>query len=143
MVTAQPGKSENEHYPSKKKMLRIVIWYHFWEISAKVKKLPEINTPLKAKEESLGPIQEVLDQLEQRLTGNDFICGPDYSLADCLYTCLLARLSMIDLLKDQIANRPNLATWWGKVQMRPSFKSAGIVAQGIMGTMAKKFCTIL
>ena len=107
------------------------------------KKLSEINTPLKAKEESLGQIQEVLDQLEQRLNGNDFICGPDYSLADCLYTCLLARLSMIDLLKEQIANRPNLAIWWGKVQMRPSFKSAGIVAQGLMGTMAKKFCTIL
>ena len=106
-------------------------------------KLSEINTHLKAKDESLGPIQEVLDQLEQRLNGNDFICGPDYSLADCLYTCLLARLSMIDLLKEQIANRPNLAIWWGKVQMRPSFKSAGIVAQGLMGTMAKKFCTIL
>ena len=81
------------------------------------KKLSEINTPLKAKEESLGPIQEVLDQLEQRLNGNDFICGPDYSLADCLYTCLLARLSMIDLLKEQIANRPKLAIWWGKVQI--------------------------
>ena len=102
---------------------------------SKSKKLSEINTHLKAKEESLGPIQEVLDQLEQRLNGNDFICGPDYSLADCLYTCLLARLSMIGLLKEQIANRPNLATWWGKVQVRPSFKAAGIVSQGLMGTM--------
>ena len=115
----------------------------FYGDLSQTNKLSEINTPLKAKEESLGQIQEVLDQLEQRLNGNDFICGPDYSLADCLYTCLLARLSMIDLLKEQIANRPNLANWWGKVQVRPSFKSAGIVAQGIMGTMAKKFCTIL
>ena len=92
-------------------------------------KFSEIKPPLKAKEESLGQIQEVLDQLEQTLilNGNYFICGPDYSLADCLYTCLLARLSMIDLLKEQIANRPNLAIWWGKVQMRPSFKTAQLL----------------
>ena len=119
-------------------------WHLFFRDLSQSEKLSEIKPPLKAKEESLGQIQEVLDQLEQRLNNrNYFICGPDYSLADCLYTCLLARLSMIDLLKEQIANRPNLAIWWGKVQMRPSFKSAGIVAQGLLGTMAKKFCTIL
>ena len=120
-------------------------WHLFFRDLSQSEKLSEIKPPLKAKEESLGQIQEGLDQLEQTLilNGNDFICGLDYSLVDCLYTCLLARLSMIDLLKEQIANRPNLAIWWGKVQMRPSFKSAGIVAQGLLVTMAKKFCTIL
>ena len=112
-------------------------WHLFFRDLSQSEKLSEIKPPLKAKEESLGQIQEVLDQLEQRLKGNDFICGPDFSLADCLYTCLLARLSMIDLLKEQIANRPNLATWWGKVQMRPSFIATGIVAQGLLGTLPR------
>ena len=50
------------------------------------------SNPQKAKELALGKVIAVLDHLEESLEKEgDFLCGPSYTLADALFTCLLAR----------------------------------------------------
>jgi len=116
------------------------------KIEQKKSQLKMIGDPLKAKESSLGELKVVLDQLEKNLkeTGLEFLCGSRYSLADALFTCLLARLSMINLIEGQLRGRPCLAEWWSRVQVRDSFVKAGIFSTGITpGFVLKKFCIIL
>ena len=65
--------------------------------------------------------------------------GNQYTLADAIFTCTLARLNFIGLLDDELKNRPKLTNWWTKVQARPSFKNAGIVSSPFsIGTFIKK-----
>ena len=51
--------------------------------------------PQKTQGEALAKMTPVLDRLEERLGRAKFVCGESYSLADSLYTCTLARLSMV------------------------------------------------
>ena len=50
-----------------------------------------LQDPLKTRSETLDRMISVLDRLEERLTSTEFVCGSSYSLADCLFTCTLAR----------------------------------------------------
>ena len=89
---------------------------------------------------------QVLDSLEKKLneSGSEFLCGANYTMADCMYTCMMARLNMVNLLEDQLKSKPKLALWWNRVQARPSFKAAGLVKEPIsFSILAKKMCTIL
>ena len=51
------------------------------------------SNPQKAKESAYVKVTAVLDHLEEKLKEGDFLCGPSYTLADALFTCLLARFS--------------------------------------------------
>ena len=53
------------------------------------------SNPEKAKELSFGKVIAVLDHLEEKLNEGDFLCGPSYTLADAVFTCLLARFSLL------------------------------------------------
>ena len=90
-------------------------------------------------------MQSLLDQLEVNLDGNQFVCGDEYSLADCLFTCLFARFKVISLLEGVLSERPNLARWWDMAQKRPSYKAAGIVDEPFIGVgkIAKNMCNVL
>ena len=88
----------------------------------------------------------VLDLLERKLNehGSEFLCGANYTMADCMYTCMMARLNLVNLLEDQLKTKPKLALWWNRVQARPSFKAAGLFKEPFSYSMAvKKMCTIL
>ena len=52
-------------------------------------------------------MNSVLDKLERKLEecGGPFLCGGEYTLADCLFTCVLARLGMISMLEDTLKSR--------------------------------------
>ena len=47
----------------------------------------------------------MLDHLEEKLKEGDFLCGGSYTLADAVFTCLLARLGMIKLLEQELKSR--------------------------------------
>ena len=51
---------------------------------------------------AIGNMQGFLATLETNLLESEFVCGTKYSIADCVCTCFLARLSMIGLLQDQL-----------------------------------------
>ena len=99
--------------------------------------------PQKTQGEALAKMLPVLDRLEERLVRAQFVCGETYSLADCLYTCTLARLSMVGLLDNLLTERPRLAKWWVAMQARQSFKNAGIVSFGLGQVIIKRMCVIL
>ena len=110
------------------------------------KRMKMFQNPLESKNEAMEPLEQVLDSLEKKLneTGSEFLCGANYTMADCLYTCMMARLNVVNLLDDQLKTKPKLALWWNRVQGRPSFKAAGLVKDPIsFSTLAKKLCTIL
>ena len=89
-------------------------------------------------------IMKILDVIEENMKDGKLIYGSDYTLADCVFTCLLARLSAVNLLEDTLENRPKLSAWWNVVQGRPSFKSAGINKDPIsIRTLFMKACVIL
>ena len=58
-------------------------------------RLEIFQEPLKTQAAALAKMTPVLDRLEERLGRAQFVCGESYSLADSLYTCTLARLSMV------------------------------------------------
>lgn len=102
--------------------------------------------PAAQRDQALGPLNSALDNLEKKLeeSGGPFLCGGEYTLADCLFTCVLARLGMISMLGETFKSRPKLGEWWARIETRPSFKAAGILKEPIgISTMAKKMCTIL
>ena len=89
-------------------------------------RLEIIANPEKFRNDALSPIKKLLDVIEENMKAGEFLCGSDYSILDCVFTCLLARLCAVNLLKGILETRPKLSSWWKVVQMRPSFKSAGV-----------------
>ena len=65
-----------------------------------------------------------LDRLDQVLSEHPFIAGENYSLADGVWTVLLARLRILSLTP--LRDRPALASWYEKMRQRPSFESADV-----------------
>ena len=64
------------------------------KIGQKEEQQEMFSNPQGAKEFSFGKVIAVLDHLEERLNEGDFLCGPHFTLADALFTCLL--VSFID-----------------------------------------------
>ena len=64
------------------------------KIGQKEEQQDMFSNPQRAKELAFGKVIVVLDQLEERLNEGDFLCGPHFTLADALFTCLL--VSFID-----------------------------------------------
>ena len=106
-------------------------------------RLEIFQDPQKTQGAALAKMTPVLDKLEERLGRAQFVCGETYSLADCLYTCTLARLAMVGLLDNLLTERPKLAKWWAAMQARQSFKNAGIVSFGLGQIIMKRMCVIL
>jgi len=113
------------------------------KIAALKERMKIFQDPQKTQDEALAKMMTVLDRLEERLGRAQFVCGETYSLADCLYTCTLARLAMVGLLDNLLTQRPRLARWWAAVQVRQSFKKAGIVSFGLGQVLIKRMCVIL
>jgi glutathione S-transferase len=63
-----------------------------------------------------------LDVIEAALVGQDWLAG-EFSLADICYAPYLNYLQMMGL-GDIIAERPNVAAWWGRLSSRPAWLKA-------------------
>ena len=71
----------------------------------------------------LKSFKKLFEDLDDRLTGRDWLAGNDYSLADLSYAPYLTRferLSLITLIEDY----PNLANWYGRMKSRPAYDAA-------------------
>ena len=114
------------------------------KIRQKEEQQKTFSNPQRAKDEAFGKVITVLDHLEEKLKEGDFLCGGSYTLADAVFTCLLARLGMIKLLEEELRSRHKLASWWGRMASRPSFEKAGVISSPITPrVIIKKFCSIL
>lgn len=70
-------------------------------------------------------IAPTLDQLEAHLTQTDWLCGTTYSLADTVWTAVLNRLDELKFGDLWAGNtRPALNSYFHKLKLRPSFKTA-------------------
>ena len=111
-------------------------------------RLKLLENPQENRDEALELMQGLLDQLETNLSETEFICGPKYTFADCLFTILLARLKMLEVIDQNLEKRPKLAQWWEKVQKRPSYKKAGVVdtphrISKVLANIMGRSCSIL
>ena len=60
---------------------------------------------------------------EAALTGNDFLAGGRYSLADAAATPYINRLDALKLLPVWAETAPNVLAWYARIKERPSFKA--------------------
>lgn len=107
-----------------------------------------LQSPQANRDEAFERMQDLLDQLESNLSESAYICGPSYTFADCLFTILLARLKMLEVIDKNLEKRPKLAEWWEKVQKRPSYKKAGIIDSSEnqfphWSTILKNVCSVM
>lgn len=65
-----------------------------------------------------------LDELDEIFSRRDWIVGSSYSLADAVWTVLIARMLMLKL--DPLKGRPHVAAFYERVKARPSFENASI-----------------
>ena len=62
--------------------------------------------------------------MEFDLKTNDFIAGPDYSLADIAVTPYINRLKALKLLDVWMDVAPRVVEWFENIRQRPSFQTA-------------------
>lgn len=75
-------------------------------------------------------LEVILDQAEAALTHRPYLAGDAYTLADMVWTALLARLAFLGyghLWARDV--RPQVAEWWQRVSTRPSVRKAGVRAR--------------
>ena len=65
------------------------------KIGQKEEQQEMFSNPQRAKELAFGKVIAVLDHLEERLNEGDFLCGPHFTLADALFTCLLVSFILL------------------------------------------------
>jgi glutathione S-transferase len=63
---------------------------------------------------------KVLDVIEKGLAGKEYLAGT-FSLADITYLPYLEYLFATNL-GDIVRERPNVASWWGRISERPSWR---------------------
>jgi glutathione S-transferase len=66
---------------------------------------------------------QLLDEMEEALTDQQWLASNDYTLADVAFTPYLARLEHLAIL-DMIGERHHVANWYRRCKARPSFREA-------------------
>ncbi|HAT35861.1 MAG TPA: hypothetical protein DCS82_09110 [Rhodospirillaceae bacterium] len=89
-------------------------------------------------------LQEMLDKLEERLAGREFIASGNYTLADVVWTALLARLEMLGFKRMwSFGARPNIENYYIRMKQRPSFSCAPVHLKSslwlVIGSALKAF----
>ena len=71
--------------------------------------------------------REHIDRLEAQLGESDYLAGDQYTLADVIWTVVLARLDL--LKKDDLigaAGHPRIGAYYARMKARPSFATANV-----------------
>jgi glutathione S-transferase len=73
-------------------------------------------------------LEEVLGRVEDQLGQTHYLAGDAYSLADVVWTCVLARLKMVGLAHELCGPErlPRVADYYERLRSRPSFGEADI-----------------
>lgn len=88
--------------------------------------IESIDNP-KRKQDLNNRVHKILDLLEEASVRDEWLAGPDYSLADVVWTVFLARAEMLGFRELwQGGRHPNVGAYYAKVKARPSFKKAKI-----------------
>ena len=77
-----------------------------------------------------GEVRAEIDDLEALLVSDarPFIAGAAYSLADCMWTAILARLSLVGLAGWWAdGRRASVGAYFDRVRARPSYATAGVL----------------
>lgn len=91
-------------------------------------------------QEVKAEVLAVLDGIERDLLAQPFLAGPAYSLADVIWTVVLARLRMLGLGRE-VDRRPGLAAYYARMRARPSFRQADLWDHFGVGTALRFFLT--
>jgi glutathione S-transferase len=73
--------------------------------------------------ESRGKLSTCADVLNKQLERGPHLLGDAFTLADLCYMPYIEYLMQTDA-KDVITSRPNVASWWGRISERPSWRRA-------------------
>lgn len=78
----------------------------------------------RANRELLDRVEAVLDQLELTLADRKYLAGDHYSLADLVWTAVIAKLEHIGFARSlgQL-RRPKVHEWYGRLRARPSWNA--------------------
>ena len=71
-------------------------------------------------------LRDTLDALDGQVDDKSFIVGDAYSIADVMWTVILARMEMLDLASE-IRGRPRLFAYYETMKRRPSFETARVM----------------
>ena len=63
-------------------------------------------------------------EMEEALAGNDWLLGPDYSLADAMLTAYVFRLHCLGIQAIWESRFPLVTAWVARVMARPSWEGA-------------------
>jgi glutathione S-transferase len=66
---------------------------------------------------------QMLDEMDEALTGHAWLAGDDYTLADVAFTPYLARLEHLNIL-GMIGDRRRVRDWYDRCKQRESFQAA-------------------
>ncbi|PSK55180.1 hypothetical protein B9Z65_2569 [Elsinoe australis] len=66
-------------------------------------------------------LKKTLDLYEQRLKGQDYLTGKDFTLIDLYHVPWVAFMPRIGL-ENEITSRPNFEAWWKRINERQSWK---------------------
>jgi glutathione S-transferase len=76
-------------------------------------------------EQGVFAFESMFQEMERDLSsGQEWLVGPDYSLADVNLIPFVARMEYLDLLDVWTADRPLVQDWWTRAKSRPSFSNA-------------------
>jgi len=75
-----------------------------------------------AVQELVDEVETMLDELEDTLVERPWLAGERYTLADLMWTAVVARLEQIGFARSISRHRrPHLAKWYARVRERPSW----------------------
>uniref|UniRef100_A0A0D6R4C2 GST N-terminal domain-containing protein n=1 Tax=Araucaria cunninghamii TaxID=56994 RepID=A0A0D6R4C2_ARACU len=64
---------------------------------------------------------EILDAAEKQLASTNYLAGGAFSMADCMFVPILARIELLNLSEEYISPRLQLSDYWSHVKKRPSY----------------------
>ncbi|MCB9641671.1 MAG: glutathione S-transferase family protein [Myxococcales bacterium] len=70
-------------------------------------------------------LDALFDDFSQHIADRTWVTGDEYSVADVLWTVLVARMHMMGI-GHKVTQRPNLAAYLERAKARPSFKQAPV-----------------
>ena len=123
------GNGRLEPKPGTPERAQFLQWMHFAEATAMgpfsamfqhtMLKPEAERVPAVAKEGREGAIK-ALGVLNEAMAGKDWICGKDFTAADCMIGYVVFSARLLGMLKDF----PNLEAYWGRIKDREAFKKA-------------------
>ena len=89
---------------------------------AELAELDQIIRDRKAMNALVDEVEVLLDEIEDTLEQREWLAGSRYSLADLMWTAVIARLEHIGFARSLADHRrPRVARWYARIRERPSW----------------------